>query len=262
MATEQQPTSPTHPSAPVRPILGRGTLLPLALGCSVPLVATSLDILGQGLPFSLASIIAVQWARPLHWLLDLIPLVLLFFVVSGRQPAIPTRIAALLHTLTEKWFGTSASHDEPEASPSVPVSLPSGILLAEDNPVNQKLISRLLLKLGYDVKVVGTGHEAVEGLSQASYALVFMDCQMPGMDGFQATAQIRLTEKRPGRQTPIIALTAHVAAGDKERCLAAGMDDYLGKPITQHALRAMLAKWGCLAHLAPTPQPLGQELSL
>ncbi|NOT54562.1 MAG: response regulator [Deltaproteobacteria bacterium] len=262
MTTERQPTSPTHPSAPVRPFLGRGTLLPLALGCSVPLGATILDIFGQGLPFSLASIIMVQSARPLHWLLDLIPLVLLFFVVSGRQPAIPIRIAALLHTLTEKWFGTSASHDEPKASPSVPVSLPSGILLAEDNPVNQKLISRLLLKLGYDVKVVGTGDEAVESLAHASYALVFMDCQMPGMDGFQATAEIRLMEKRQGRHTPIIALTAHVAAGDKERCLAAGMDDYLGKPITQHALRAMLAKWGCTPPLDPSLRPLGQEISL
>lgn len=261
MTTKQRPASPTHPSAPVRPFLRRGTLLPLALGCSVPLAATILDILGQGLPFSLASIIVAQWARPLHWLLDLIPLVLLFFVVSGRQPAIPTRIAALLHPL-EKWFGTSASHDEPEASPSAPVSLPSGILLAEDNPVNQKLISRLLLKLGQDVKVVGTGDGAVEALSQASYALVFMDCQMPGLDGFQATAQIRLTEKRQGRHTPIIALTAHVAAGDKERCLAAGMDDYLSKPITQPALRAMLGKWGCLPPLDPSLQPLGQEISL
>jgi CheY-like chemotaxis protein len=262
MTTEQQPTSSTHPSAPARPFLGRGTLLPLALGCCVPLAATIVDIVGQSLPFSLASIITVQGARPLHWLLDLIPLVLLFFVVSGRQPAIPTRIAALLRTVTGKWFGTSASHEETEASPSVPVSLPSGILLAEDNPVNQKLISRLLLKLGYDVKVVGTGDDAVEALSETSYALVFMDCQMPGMDGFQATAEIRLTEKRQGRHTPIIALTAHVAAGDKERCLAAGMDDYLGKPITQPALRAMLTKWGCLPPLDPSLQPLGQEISL
>ncbi len=262
MTTEQQPTSPKDPSARAWPFLGREALLPLALGCSVPLAATILDIFGQGLPFSLASIIVVQWARPLHWLLDLIPLVLLFFVVSGRQPAIPTRIAALLHTLTAKWFGTASSQDEPEASPSVPVSLPSGILLAEDNPVNQKLISRLLLKLGYDVKVVGTGNEAVEALSLTSYALVFMDCQMPGMDGFQATAEIRLTEKRQGRHTPIIALTAHVAAGDRERCLAAGMDDYLSKPITQHTLRAMLEKWGGLPPLDPSLQPLGQEISL
>jgi CheY-like chemotaxis protein len=259
MMTKRQPLHLKHPSAPARSSSASSALLPLALGCSFPLVATILDILGRGLPFSLESIIIVQQARPLHWLLDLMPLILWFFAATGRHTATQARIAALLNTVAERWLGNPPHKDK--AALSVPASQNPGLLLTEDNPVNQKLVARLLHNLGYNVKVVETGYDAVEAFSQESYALVFMDCQMPGMNGFEATTQIRLTEKRLGGHTTIIALTAQVGEGDRERCLAAGMDDYLSKPINQKALQTMLAKWGCLPTLAPTLQPVHQKIS-
>jgi two-component system sensor histidine kinase/response regulator len=105
------------------------------------------------------------------------------------------------------------------------------ILLAEDNVVNQTLAVRLLQKRGYVVTVVGDGQGAVDALGQKSYDLILMDVQMPGLDGFQATAAIREREKSGGRRTPILAMTAHALKGDQERCLAAGMDAYVSKPI-------------------------------
>lgn len=132
-----------------------------------------------------------------------------------------------------------------EESASATNEQPLRLLLAEDNPANQKLALHILSKMGYGVDVVGTGHKALEALAQRPYQLVLMDCQMPKMDGFEATAQIRANDNRPGAYTPIVALTAHAITGDRERCLAAGMDDYLTKPIDREALRTTLEKWGC-----------------
>jgi two-component system, sensor histidine kinase and response regulator len=102
--------------------------------------------------------------------------------------------------------------------------------LAEDNPINQKLATRLLEKHGYRVQVAGSGQEAVTLSAQQKFDVILMDVQMPVIDGFQATALIR--EQERGRQrTPIIALTAHAMKGDRERCLEAGMDGYISKPI-------------------------------
>jgi CheY-like chemotaxis protein len=110
-----------------------------------------------------------------------------------------------------------------------PVSL--RILLAEDNPVNQRLTTRLLEKRGHSVTVAPTGREALAALEKADFDLVLMDVQMPDMDGLQATAAIRAREAPLGRRIPIIALTAHTMKGDRERCLAAGMDGYVAKPV-------------------------------
>jgi two-component system sensor histidine kinase/response regulator len=105
------------------------------------------------------------------------------------------------------------------------------ILLAEDNGVNQTLAVRLLEKRGYVVSVAGDGLAAVEALKNGEYDLVLMDIQMPGMDGFEATAAIRAKEKLSGGRIPIVAMTAHAIKGDEEKCLAAGMDGYVSKPI-------------------------------
>jgi len=105
------------------------------------------------------------------------------------------------------------------------------ILLAEDNAVNLTLAVRLLEKRGYEVSVAGDGQAAVAALEKDSFDLVLMDVQMPGMDGFEATAAIRAKEKLTGKHIPIIAMTAHALKGDKERCIAAGMDAYVSKPI-------------------------------
>ncbi|HET7105381.1 MAG TPA: response regulator [Candidatus Acidoferrum sp.] len=116
------------------------------------------------------------------------------------------------------------------------------ILLAEDNQVNQRLAMRLLEKRGHAVDVAANGREALDALAKASYDLVLMDVQMPEMDGMEATAQIREREKRNGGHQHVVALTAHAMKGDEERCLAAGMDGYLTKPIRPEELDELLEK--------------------
>ena len=117
------------------------------------------------------------------------------------------------------------------------------LLLVEDNPVNQRVAVHMLNKLGYDVEVVENGAKGVSAVANGEYGLVLMDCQMPVMDGFEATATIRRAEGRSGRRLPIIAMTANATQGDRERCLAAGMDDYMVKPVEPARLSALLKTW-------------------
>jgi two-component system, sensor histidine kinase and response regulator len=115
---------------------------------------------------------------------------------------------------------------------------PLHILLAEDNVVNQTLASRLLAKHGHNVVTTDNGREALERLDQESFDLVLMDVQMPEIDGFEATATLRKKEQATGAHLPVVAMTAHAMQGDKERCLAAGMDGYVSKPINAKELIA------------------------
>ncbi|ABZ84464.1 response regulator [Heliomicrobium modesticaldum Ice1] len=123
------------------------------------------------------------------------------------------------------------------------------ILLAEDNLVNQKLVLLQLKKLGLQAHAVMNGREAVEAARSGRYALILMDCQMPVMDGYEATQLIRSYEREQGVHRPIIAMTAYAMQGDKERCLQVGMDDYLSKPFVIQALRQVLERW-----LSPFPR--------
>lgn len=117
------------------------------------------------------------------------------------------------------------------------------ILLVEDSFINQKVAKGILNNLGYMVDVVENGKEALEALENRSYDLVIMDCQMPVMDGYTATAEIRKREQQTQSHTLIIAHTAHAMTYDREKCLEAGMDDYISKPITQAAMKQVLEKW-------------------
>lgn len=126
---------------------------------------------------------------------------------------------------------------------SSPVHREAVVLIAEDNEVNAKITIMQLKKLGYEAEIVKSGQEAVERAHQSHYALVLMDIQMPDKDGFEATGEIREFEKNTGYHVPIVAMTAHAMQGDRERCLNAGMDDYLTKPVSMDALRAMTERW-------------------
>ena len=129
-----------------------------------------------------------------------------------------------------------------------PTALPSRILVAEDNIINQRIAQSLLTKRGHAVTVVNTGREALDALQRDAFDVVLMDVQMPDMDGFEATAAIRARERETGSRVRIVAMTAHAMQGDRERCLAAGMDDYLSKPIDPQTLFD-------LVEMAPTGAP-------
>jgi signal transduction histidine kinase/CheY-like chemotaxis protein len=119
------------------------------------------------------------------------------------------------------------------------------ILLAEDNVINRKVAQSLLNKLGCQADMVVNGREAVQALERIDYDIVLMDCQMPEMDGFEATAVIRdPSSKVLNHQVPVIAMTANAMQGDREQCINAGMDDYLSKPMTKDKLSEILKKWG------------------
>jgi CheY-like chemotaxis protein len=123
------------------------------------------------------------------------------------------------------------------------------ILVTEDNLVNQRLIVRLLEKRGHRVVVAGNGKEALAALEKETFDLILMDVQMPEMDGFEATTAIRRKEQSSGWHQTIVALTAHAMKGDHEKCLAAGMDGYLSKPIRPQELDEVLARYGARQHV-------------
>ncbi|MEK7706728.1 MAG: response regulator, partial [Verrucomicrobiota bacterium] len=159
--------------------------------------------------------------------------------------------------------------------PSLAARLPLRVLLCDDNAINQKVAFRLLQQMGYRPDMAGDGVEALAQLDRQAYDLIFMDVLMPNMDGLEATRQIRERQKNiaqfPNYKTPIIivAMTASAMQGDREKCLAAGMDDYLAKPVRPEDIRTVVERWGAMASrteavlatapaAAPAPAPDGE----
>ncbi|HMI31376.1 MAG TPA: PAS domain S-box protein [Candidatus Limnocylindrales bacterium] len=132
---------------------------------------------------------------------------------------------------------------------------PLRILSVEDNAFNQMFVSSLLEQDGHSVDLAATGYEALEALERESFDLVLMDVQMPEMDGIQAAGVIREREKKTGGRIPIVAMTARAMIGDRERCLAAGMDGYLSKPVHSEELRRLVDRVGSMGQAAPQPPP-------
>ena len=135
---------------------------------------------------------------------------------------------------------------------------PLRILLTEDNPVNQRLAQRILEKWGHTVSVASNGANAVAAVGREPFDIILMDVQMPVMGGFEATAAIREQEKKSGTRIPIVAMTAHAMKSDRDRCLEAGMDDYLSKPIEPERLFAMIEK---ITQNSPVAPPTAVPLS-
>ncbi len=201
-----------------------------------------------------------------------LPMILLTSVMEPDLPAIsrdagfaaylykPVRREDLSRTIARVLGVASASASQGAQPPAVPV-VAGHALLVEDNPVNQNIGAGMLAALGFGVDIANNGLEAVALCDRNRYDLILMDCQMPEMDGFAATARIRTHEAATtARRTPIVALTANAMPGDRERCLAAGMDDYLAKPYTKTELAGMAARWVKSRHGAMSapaaPKPL------
>jgi CheY-like chemotaxis protein len=164
-------------------------------------------------------------------------------MANSRETEVVRRLSSM--SITSAPLQPPANDPLPAARPSSTIQKvrsTARLLLAEDNPVNQLLARGILKSLGYSVDVADDGTRALAMVQENAYDLIFMDCQMPNMDGFETSAAIRASEPE-GRRTPIIALTANAMAGDRERCLNAGMDDYLTKPLRSEPLALALDRW-------------------
>ena len=181
----------------------------------------------------------------------------------------PIRQSRLFDCLAGIMSLPAPGESRPEPAPSDPPGVTSAtipdaaqrqstgarILLVEDHDVNQAVAREVLVRFGHSVDVASNGRMAIEAIQRRNYHLVLMDCQMPEMDGFQATAEIRRLELGSGRRIPIVAMTANALEGDRDRCIAAGMDDYISKPIRRERLTAMLEQWLPWIFAAPAPAP-------
>lgn len=173
-----------------------------------------------------------------------------------RQQMLFDAVVALLGTQERKAPGLITRHTLSEQR-----KFDLRLLLAEDNSINQKLAVVLLQKAGYSVDAVDNGAQALEKVQTNQYSAVLMDVQMPEMDGFEATHHIREREKITGQHIPIIAMTAYAMQGDRERCLEAGMDDYITKPLEPKALFSVLDRWTQGTVLTKQPTESQQDFS-
>jgi two-component system sensor histidine kinase/response regulator len=166
----------------------------------------------------------------------------------------PVRRARLLETIADA-MGAARRTPDPVAEPAAVAPAGPAVLVVEDNRVNQLVIKGMLATRGYDVDCADDGRAGLERFAARDYALVFMDCQMPELDGYEATADIRAG----GSRIPIVAMTAHAMKGDRERCLAAGMDDYLSKPLRPEDLDAVLERWVTVVPVEPRPEVIDAQ---
>lgn len=162
-------------------------------------------------------------------------------------PGMPGAICGFLTDVSR--LKASREREQPDGTANSMQTRALNILLVEDQPVTQKLVSLLLEKRGHHVELAGDGQSALERFTQKKFDLVLMDLQMPVMDGIAATQAMRAYEAQSARaRTPIVAMTAQTASGDRDMCLAAGMDDYLPKPVVTSALERVLRE-----HCPPRP---------
>ncbi len=158
-------------------------------------------------------------------------------------PVRPTRLLGVLSSVLRPELIPRTRRAATKRATGTPEKARARILVAEDNPVNQRVVSHMLSKLGYRCDIASNGKEAVEMLAQLPYDLVLMDCQMPEMDGYMATRSIREREEQGGHHTPIIAMTANAMREDRARCLDAGMDGFIPKPIALEELETAMECW-------------------
>jgi CheY-like chemotaxis protein len=159
------------------------------------------------------------------------------------KPVRPSQLFDVLHTkLAERSARAEKALAELESGGPESSRHRARVLVVEDNAANLKLTVRLVERLGYQADVAANGADAINMIERTPYDAVLMDCQMPEMDGYEATKLIRKTETA-ARHLPIVAMTADALSGDRERCLAAGMDDYISKPIKLHVVAAVLGRW-------------------
>ncbi len=176
-------------------------------------------------------------------------------VASGQFAAAlakPVRQSSLYNTLLEVLRAGDARAETPQAAGAMPIRpLKLRVLLAEDNAINQKVALRMLQRWECEVDVVGDGKAAVDAVEAKTYDAVMMDCHMPGLDGYEATLEIRRREKTTGNHVPILAMTANALEGDRDRCLSVGMDDYVRKPVKPEDLWKALYTWSSRVAHAP-----------
>ncbi len=217
----------------------------------IAIVSTSLaDISGLELAARISSIPLIKstkviLATPLNWSDDARVSQLSNRVCTITKPIRQSQLFERLTAFTLSADGQATDEAVRASSEPAPAStFAAHVLLVEDNPVNQELAIEYLKAFDCTFDVAGNGKQALDAMDTRRYDLVLMDCQMPVMDGFEATRLIRAKEKDAGTaRTPVVALTAGAFSGDREQCLRAGMDSYLSKPFSQQALAAELAKW-------------------
>ncbi len=165
--------------------------------------------------------------------------------ISGHvaKPVRRAELEAALRSALDSRSAARAAVAEPAAALAAPAELRGSVLLAEDNRVNQEVARGMLARLGLRVEIASDGLEAVTLVAEGQFDLVLMDCQMPRCDGYEAAAALRKLEAGGARRVPVVALTANAMESDRERCLAAGMDDYLAKPYTRAELERILRRW-------------------